>query len=544
MCADAQQLELKDWTIPAMLRRRTEENPHGQFLQFEDTTLSFADVAYSVDRLATGFATLGVSKGDRVLIMMDNSLDLVVTWFAINRLGAIEVPVNTANRGRFLEHIINNSAGRWIVADECYVDVIEEVAGPLPSLDYLVVRRPHGNADLPARWRVEDFARLSKHEGILPDLTVTYRDIGAILYTSGTTGPAKGVLMPHAHMAMIAYQAVDMLRIKSTDVNMVCLPLFHAHAQFVQIQAALYAGCKAVIYPRFSATQWLNQIRHSGATVSSLLGVMAQFLWAQPSSPHDSHHNCRRLIAQPLPSAIAQVFERRFKVRCLEIYGMTEIAMPVSSSIDEDVRPGAAGKVRQDSYDVNIVHPETDEELPSGQEGEIVVRPKVPWTLMQGYSGMPEETVRAWRNLWFHTGDSGRFDDDGYLYFVDRIKDRIRRRGENISSYEVESVVNDFPDVTECAVVAVPAEEGDDDIKACVVTEPGVAFNPVTLLDHCREKMPYFAIPRYVQVMDELPKTPTGKIVKHELRRGGTAGAWDRESVGYVVKTNAGTVQQ
>jgi crotonobetaine/carnitine-CoA ligase len=317
----------------------------------------------------------------------------------------------------------------------------------------------------------------------------------------------------------------------------VCLPLFHGNAQFMQVYAALIAGATIVLADAFSASNWIRDINESHATVTSLLGVMAQYIYNQPPSELDASHRVRRMITIPLPAAIAEDFERRFDVTCVEAYGMTEICLPIYRPLDEPLRPGSCGKALAEWFEVAIVDPDTDEPVPGGEVGEIVVRPRSPFSTFSGYHEMPERTVEAWRNLWFHTGDAGRRDADGYYYFADRINDRIRRKGENITAYDIEVALTDICDVVEAAVVAKPAAEGEDDVKAYLVLAPGASLDPVAVLEHCVAKLPYFAVPRFLELVPELPKTPNGKVLKRELRaRNGSDAEWDRERAGYTVR--------
>lgn len=299
----------------------------------------------------------------------------------------------------------------------------------------------------------------------------------------------------------------------------------------------MIARATVVLADSFSASNWVRDVNECGATVSSLLGVMAQYIHNQPVSELDSRHSIQRMITIPLPAAIAEDFGRRFGVRCIEAYGMTEVCLPLYQPRGAPVRPGSCGKPLEEWFEVMIVDPETDEPLPDGEIGEIVVRPRSPFTIFTGYHAMPERTVESWRNLWFHTGDAGRRDADGYFYFVDRLNDRIRRKGENVTAYDVEFALLEIPDVLEVAVVAKPASEGEDDIKAYLVIRQGVAVDPVAVLRHCAARLPYFAVPRYIELIPELPKTPSGKILKRELRaHNGSEAEWDRERAGWTVR--------
>jgi crotonobetaine/carnitine-CoA ligase len=524
----------KDWTLAATLRAAAATRPdHVALRSMRGEKLTYAEVLARSESRAAGLQALGVSAGDRVVLMMDNSIEMILTWFAINLLGAVEVPSNTANRGRSLQHVINNCGAAIAVIDSGYTEVVAEVHGEVPELAMVVVNG--GDVDLP--WPTHRLAELAGPTDALVQSPVSYKDPAAIIYTSGTTGPAKGVVVSHAHMYLFAGHVVEQLEISADDVYYICLPLFHGNAQFMQVYAAMIAEATAVLADGFSATNWVRDVHECGATVSSLLGVMAQYIYNRPPSELDSQHAIRRMITIPMPAAIAEDFERRFGLTCIEAYGMTEVCLPLYRPKGETLRPGSCGKVLDDWFEVAIVDPDTDEFLPDGEVGEIVIRPRSPFTTFTEYHAMPDRTVEAWRNLWFHTGDAGRRDADGYYFFVDRIKDRIRRKGENVTAYDVEIALMEIPEVLEAAVVAKPASEGEDDIKAYLVTTEKAAVDPVAILRHCAARLPYFAVPRYLELIPEMPKTPSGKILKRELRaRNGSEAEWDREHAGWTVR--------
>ncbi|GFG53523.1 ATP-dependent acyl-CoA ligase [Mycolicibacterium agri] len=525
------------FTLPTFLRSAADKHPSKRGIRtLGGDSLTYAELLALSERRAAGLAALGVSKGDRVLLIMDNSIDMVVCWFAINLLGAVEVPVNTANRGPSLVHVANNSGATVAIIDARHAAALVDVAGELTALRTAVVRG--GVPDLP--WATIGLPDLDASPGAPPEVEVTYRDPASIIYTSGTTGPAKGVVVPHGHMHTFAAHVVEQLRIGEDDVYYICLPMFHANAQFMQVLPCLMTGAEVVLADAFSASRWLEDLRASGATVTSLLGVMAQYVFNQPATPHDADHHVRRMITIPLPTVVAEDFERRFDTTCVEAYGMTEICLPIYRPIDEPLRPGSCGKALDEWFEVAVVDPDTDEPVPDGAAGEIVVRPRYPFTTFLNYHAMPDRTVEAWRNLWFHTGDAARRDADGYYYFLDRLKDRIRRRGENITTYDVEVALTELPEIEEAAVIAKPAQEGEDDIKAYLVVAEDVSPpDPVAVLSHCVTRLPYFAVPRYLEFIGELPKTPTGKVLKRTLRAATAepcAAEWDREQAGWTVR--------
>lgn len=327
--------------------------------------------------------------------------------------------------------------------------------------------------------------------------------------------------MSHSQMTFFAEQCVSLTRLTDRDTYMSVGPLFHGNAQFLAAYPALIAGARFVLRERYSASRWVSWVRECGATVTNFVGVMMDFTYKQPERPDDAENELRCVYAAPTASSIVEDFQRRFGVEAfVENFGLTETSMPIMSPYGESRPPGAAGLLNEGWFEVRLVDPETDEEVEVGEVGELVVRAKAPWTMCSGYYGMPERTAEAYRNLWFHTGDGLRRDADGWFYFVDRLKDAIRRRGENISSYEVEQAVLGHGDVEECAAVAVPAatEAGEDEVALFVVATERSSLSVKEVHAWCELRLPKFALPAHVQIVQELPKTPSGKVRKIELR--------------------------
>lgn len=531
----------RDWVFSGILAHQARQAPDRPFLQYAtDAPLTYGEVDRRVNRLAHGLRALGVGPGDRVLVMLPTSIEFLLVWWAANRIGAIEVSVNNAYKGYFLEHVVNNSGGRVMVVAREFLDVVRASEERLAGLETLVVLdgAETAVAEGPgfARVRTVDGRELETSREDPPEVPLSPRDLCAIFYTSGTTGPAKGVMMPNAQCHLAAESCVNLTRLTADDVYLVTTPLYHANAPLMQVYPALVAGARAVLLPRFSASEWLARARATGATVTNLLGVMMDFLFRQPPGPGDRDHRLRLVLGQPAPAAIAEAFRERFGLeRVLEYYGMTEIGIVTMMPWDAP-RPGSCGVAVGEWFDLRIANPETDEERPPGEVGELLVRPKAPWAFSQGYWEMPERTLPALRNLWYHTGDGLRRDADGYYYFVDRMRDVIRRRAVNISSFDVETVIGGHPAVAECAAVAVPSEfaGGEDEIKVCLVLRSGASVALEGFLGWCEERLPHFAVPRYVEVVPELPKTPSSKVQKYRLRETGVGGTtWDRVKAGY-----------
>jgi crotonobetaine/carnitine-CoA ligase len=532
--------DLKDgWTISSVLSRQAAERPNAPALQWQtEEPFSYKGLCEHCLRLAGGLRELGVQPSNRVLIMLPNSMEIVLAWLSTNLLGAVEVPINIHYKESWLVHEVNDCEAHLAIVHEQYLERFIQVVNQLEHLtDFVVVGGDEGAAhqEMDKKWSMHAWGELENAGAIDKPVETHYYDTAAIMYTSGTTGPSKGVIVPYGVGGIFAQGVVDTAELTSDDVNYVVHPLFHANAQFMQILPSLLVGARMTLWPGFSASRWLDQVRATGATITNTLGVMCNFIHSQPVREDDADNPLRAMMTLPAPSDIAEDFERRFGVKCLEGYGMTEIGVVTYRRLEEPLRLGSAGRALE-WFDVRVVDPETDEPLPPGEVGEIVVRPKATGIMMKEYNNVPAKTVEAWRNLWFHTGDAGEMDEEGYLYFRDRVKDVIRRRGENISSFSIESVANTHPAVEESAAIAVPAEHGvgaEDEVKLCVVLKHGEELDPAELHAYCAQRMPYFAVPRYIEYVAEIPKTANEKVRKNVLREQGiTPNSWDREVAG------------
>ncbi|MEM7253043.1 MAG: AMP-binding protein [Pseudomonadota bacterium] len=538
----------RDWVISKVLAKQAQTIGDRPLVQWQDgDAITYAEAHAAANRVGNSLIALSVGIGERVGLMLPNSLEFLWSWLGILRVGGVAVTINTAYRGVFLEQVLSNSGAERLIIHPDYLEWLAEIEDQVPRVTTAIVPGWRGRGPSFQRINVIPFEPLMDGPDRDINIDVTYRDIGTIMYTSGTTGPSKGVLMSHGHMYLLGLSGKTHLRVTEQDVCYQCMQLFHAMGMFLQLVNTMMAGARAVMVPSFSATNWIDDIRKYRITFTSTLGVMSEFIMRQPRQANEGDNDLRVVLAIPLTDDIVDQYRERFGVtKVIEGFGMTECGMPLWFPYDEPLRVGSCGLAWHDYYDVRIVDPETDEEVPKGEIGEIVVRPREAYCLMQGYNNAHEKTVETWRNFWFHSGDAGRQDEDGYFWYVDRIKDAIRRRGENISSYEVEYVLTEHPAIEEAAAVAVPSDipGGEDEVLACLVLavdcEPP---SPEALLEFCIARMPYFAVPRFIEFVDVLPKTPSQKVQKAKLRDLNRDHAiWDRESVGLAV-TRRGLVR-
>ena len=522
-------LPLAEQTLPHLLERQAAAHAAATLVRDGGRERTFGEMRDHVAAFAGTLAGVaGIGPGDRVSVICENKLELLDIWLACGWLGAIMVPINTALKGAQLEHELESSGARVLVIDAELLPQLESVESPLPALERIWVV-----GDGQGRWRdyqLEGFPAASEP---VPARACGPGDPVVIHYTSGTTGPSKGVLCPHAQSYWWGILVGEGLGIRQGDVLYTCLPLFHTNALNAFAQALL-AGATYVIGPRFSASRFWQRLAEAEATVTYLLGAMVTILHGRSPGPEDRGHRVRVALAPATPAELHDAFRERFGVLLVDGYGSTETNAVIGCRWD-DQRPGFMGRVK-DGFEARVVD-ELDQELPDGTGGELVLRHSAPFSFATGYFGQPEKTVEAWRNLWFHSGDRVVRDPDGYFRFLDRIKDAIRRRGENISAWEVERALQSYPDVETAAVIPVPSELGEDEVMACVVLREGAEPDPVGLLRHCEGLIAYFALPRYVDFVGELPLTSNGKVAKFRLReRGITPTTWDREQAGFEVR--------
>jgi crotonobetaine/carnitine-CoA ligase len=530
-----------DDLLPDLLRRRAAHDSTREFFRNVDgATVTYGEAYSRACSVANGLLSSGVARGECVVIMADNAPDSICTWLGIAMAGAVEVAINTGYRGRSLEHVMQNSQARIAFVEEQLLPRLVEVGAALTHLTTVVVYRSAGSSDLPSvpGWTLVDFDDLLGPDSD-PGVQVGPHDIASVVYTSGTTGPAKGVMMPHGQIRLFSRLGVEGAGLNADDAFYCFIPLFHVAGKFIGIMGSMMTGGRVVLDTRFSVEAFLPRVREHGCTVALLHGPLVEMVYQLPESPDDADNPMTRIMASPFPAHLALDFQRRFGIRGIETWGMTEVTIPIWQPLDEPLRIGSCGRLREEHFELRIVDPDTDAEMPAGRTGEMVLRPRRPFTMMQGYLRMPEVTIETWRNLWFHTGDLGYIAEDGYVYFVDRVKERIRRRAENISSFEVEAAGLTHPGVAECAAVGVPSEfDGDDDVLLCVVPEAGAVPDEADLIRHLAAELPHFMVPRYLRYLDALPRTPTGKPQKVQLRNEGiTPTTWDRKAAGVSLRT-------
>ncbi len=515
--------------VGALLERWASERPDKNFLDFDNgSSWSFAEMLQRTRRAAAGLQQLGVQRGSHVLCWMPNSAEAVLAWFAANYLGAVFVPLNTAYRGNLLRNAVDLSDAEILVAHVSLLPRLE--SGNIGRLREVVVVGGEVPADDHLRYHPATvLTDTDDSELIEPDSPVQPWDINFIIFTSGTTGPSKAVLCTYVQTWVGGAMAMDYFG--PDDRLLANLPLFHVSGAGA-VMDRLTKGGTCVLYDGFRPDSFWDTVCRFRITGCCLVGAMTQFLLKQPPSERDRDHTLRAVITVPWNQDSLDVAER-YGLEMYTAFNMTEIATPIRS-VANAPRLGTCGKPRP-GIEARVVDVH-DLELPHGEVGELILRSSRPWEITQGYYRNPEATAEMWRNGWFHTGDAFRRDEEGYFYFVDRMKDAIRRRGENISSFEVESEATVHAAVREAAAIPVPSELGEDEVMLVISLTPGHAITPLELLEFMAPRMAHYMLPRYIRILPELPKTPTAKIEKHRLRAEGvTPDTWDREAEGVRV---------
>ncbi|WP_459981413.1 AMP-binding protein [Nocardioides sp. AN3] len=506
------------------LRSAAADVPDHEFLRIAGESFSYRAGLELVESTARGLLALGVEAGDRVGLMCDNRAEVAWMWFGTNAARAIDVPFNADARGRMLAYFVDDAQPRVLIATPDYLTILAESITHDPEVVVCVgdsAERPFG--DRARQISFEELVELGRaHGGELP--SPGPGETATIMYTSGTTGPSKGVMLPQRYYTAQAAHVTNTYGLTHEDVIYCVQPLFHIDARaFMSTVVDLRAT--AVLGRRFSASRFWDEVRAEGATAFGTIGTMLWLLYKQPARPDDSDHPARLAMCSSTPGDIMREFEERFDVRIIEAYGMTECVL-ITTAPPGESQPRRIGR-QLPEVELQVVD-DDDVPLEPGTVGELVFRPLEPFAMMQGYWNKPEATVEAWRNLWFHTGDLVRQYPDGFLEYIGRKKDSIRRRGENVSCWEVETAVVAHPRVLEAAAIGVPSDVGEEDVAVLVVPVAGAELDPAELVEFVAADLPRFAVPRYVELVDSLPKTPSERIEKGKVReRGITSAAWD-----------------
>lgn len=526
--------ESEAWLVHRVLEQRAAERPDHPVMHWEGRDYTYAAINREANRVAAGMEERGIAPGARCAVMMQNTPAHVFVWFGTAKCGVVEVPINTAYRGDILAHIVTSARVSAMVLDAEFVPIVARIAERCPDLRTFIVNG--GDIDDAQRALpgvVLSLDELASGDGADLPRAVEATTTACIMFTSGTTGPSKGVVINNHFELSFAVVFNEIVALSAGDVTYNFLPFFHIAGKFILLGTML-ADCRMLLRQRFSAGRFWPDVREHGVTVTVGVGGICHMLWAEPRRPDDADNPLRMIYSVPNPHEVQEAFLERFDLQLTEGYGSTEANIVVYTRPGEETPRGTAGRAAP-YYNVMIVD-EMDRPVPPGTSGEIVIRARHPYILMEGYDGLPEATLAAFRNLWFHSGDRGHMDENGFLFFHDRMKDAIRRRGENISSFEVERIVNKHPDVAETAAVAVAADVGEDEVKVVVVRNPGAALSEEALLHHCVAEMPYFMVPRFIEFRADLPRTPTQKVRKVALREDGiTPATWDREAAGFKV---------
>ncbi|WP_233859358.1 ATP-dependent acyl-CoA ligase [Paraburkholderia sp. HD33-4] len=517
-------------TLPALLNDRAARNGDSPLFSDRSTTWSACEAIDIASRRAGALVEYGIAKGDRVAILCGNRIEFMEIVLGCAWLGAIAVPINTASRGPQLQHILKNSGARVVVAESNLVgavtalppsDLALETIWVIDEVQSVVENAPYIQVAFPERGEPIEAAALSDGDPFV------------ILYTSGTSGPSKGVVCPHGQFYWWGTHTGGDLEVQPGDVLYTCLPLFHTNALNSFFQALMH-DAELIVERRFSATGFFDSLITTGATITYVLGAMVPILLSRPPTSKEREHRVRVALAPGVPPQFQEAFTERCGMGLIDGYGSTETNSVIGGKLHTR-RHGYMGKLAA-GFDARVVDP-NDQPVADGDAGELILRADQPYAFASGYFGMPEKTVEAWRNLWFHTGDRVVRSKEGYFRFVDRLKDAIRRRGENISSFEVEQVLLSHPGIELAAVFAVQSSLAEDEVMASIVLREGCALDPLELIQYCEPRLPYFAVPRYLDFVSDLPRTENGKIMKYRLReRAITSTTWDLEASGYRLK--------
>jgi crotonobetaine/carnitine-CoA ligase len=520
--------QLADQVAGKILRRQAERLGDRIFVRSGEAAVGYAEANRRANRVANALLALGVRKGDRVGILLRNCVEYLDLWFGLSKIGAIQVPINTEYKAAQALAVLSRAPVPFLVVHASLAPALFASGEGAPATaNVLVLGEAAAAVSLPGR-RVLDYAQcVGRAPADEPQATDTSgADVSAIMNTSGTTGPSKGVLVSHAQQFILGRNIAADLELTADDTYYNFFPLFHNTAQAMITLPVLLAGAQMVLIEKFSATRFWDDVRRYGCTAFYYIGEILRIL-LRSTRREDAAGSTLRVGwgIGASPGDFAE-FTERFEVPLRTGYGSTEANVPVFYP-HAGAKPGSVGRVIP-GFELRIAD-ERGVALPAGQSGEILVRSTEPYATMLGYDANPEATVAAWQDLWFHTGDAGHLDEAGNLFFIGRVRDVMRVRGENVSAFELETVIASFEGVLEVAAIGVPGELGGDDIKVVVVPQPGASIDFEKLVAHAEAHLPRYAVPRYLECVKELPKTETNKVRKHVLRATPfTESTWDR----------------
>lgn len=519
--------------LATLLRQKAEKNERRTAVRFASEAISYRELYERSQRVASGLARSGIGRGDRVAGLLFNVPEFLYTWFGLADLGAVFVPLNTGLKGEILRYELADASVKGLVIDPRLWSVYEPLRLGLKVAHEWVLDSPPSGEGIPPRARgFSDLFDSTPSQEIRRAPAPS--DPAAILYTSGTTGPPKGAIIPHEKYLRTPREIGLRSRLTPESVLFSALPLFHCNAQEMTMLTSIEYDLTAAFDERFHATTYWESAATYQATHVSLLISMINVLFKQPERPTDRTHRVRTALTAGTTRAVWPEFERRFGLEIIELYGMTECGCTTLMNPPSAIRVGSIG-TPLGFVEAKVVD-DQGRPVADGVRGELLVRPTAPHTMFLGYANKPEQTEEAWAGGWFHTGDYVTRDVDGYYYFVDRKKDVIRRRGENLAPYDVETVLNRHPAVFESVVVGVPSPLGEEDVKAFVHLKPGASVEPKELFEFCSANLPFFMVPQFIEFLDEIPKTANQKAQRYVLRgrRGGQE--YDRDALGVVLR--------
>ncbi len=533
--------EMRNWRVVRdRLRYWAEKTPDARFTKCGSPWLTFSDLEQRVCRLAAGFQELGVSKGDRVASILPNRLEMVLTIFALAKIGAIHVPLNTFLKGDFLQYQIHDASAGYVIADLPALKELSKLLSELPHLHKLIgvgldQKEMRAAANWPGSVDLFTFDELASSTGSVEEVALRMEDLIAIMYTSGTTGLPKGCMLSNGYYTAIPWLFYESGFVTQDDSVFTAMPLFHLAAGGIFMMEALQGGIPIVFEPSFSATKFISRAAEESVTLAHCVGSMGTALLSTAPSENDKRHNLRHVTVMPMTFEDQTRFKERFGASVFSLsYGQTEVSPTTFGTLEMQKRkPDSLGYPSR-FLDVTIRN-EENEEVERGQVGEICVRPKEPEVMFQGYWEKPTETSEAHRDGWFHSGDLGTMDEERFITFRGRKSDSMRRRGENVAAIELEAAISRHPKISSVAAYAVPSDMSEDDIKVCIVFEDGETIAPDQLFEFFKNVLPFFAMPRYVEPLDSLPLTATGRVMKHILRKRPNENVIDFEALGFKI---------